>query len=118
MAGNNPSVAPWNVSSGVTVLATTVSTKLITGVTTARQFITGLQIFNQSVTVASFVSLLDNTTVIWSGWLPLASATLQPVPVVVNGINDLFTTVGSDLNLKVNTVGAAITYNVQGYAAP
>jgi hypothetical protein len=117
MSGTNPSNSPWNVTSGVTALATTVSTQIVDAVAAARHFVTGIELWNNSA-VTTFVSLLDDTTVIWTGVLPAVSATQPLVPVIATGLDGIVGTPNKKLNIKCATVSAALTYNIQGYDAP
>ena len=105
----------WMATSGTTALATTTSTALkAAGATGVRNYCTGLQLFNSSTTVATTVTILDGSTVIWTGYLPEATAT-SLTPTVVEFRTPLKGTAATAMNIQLGTTGASVYYNVQGF---
>jgi hypothetical protein len=118
MIGKNPAVLAWKATSGTTPLATDASTAVKdASVEPVRHFVTDIQVWNIHATVSTAISLLDDTTVIWTGYLPAITATLPIVPVNVQFSAPLEVTPGKALNIKAATTGATIYWNVQGYDA-
>ena len=107
--------ADWKYATPIaSPIATTSAVALKTASTNARNYLTGIQIFNSSATVPSIVTVQDGTTVIWTGYLPLTSATLQIMPVEIEFKTPLKGSVNTALNFVVNTTGANIFVSAQG----
>jgi len=118
MIGNNPSALPWSASSGTTPLATNTATLVKAFIADPVSiFLTDLQIVNIHATVSTVISLLDDTTVIWTGYLPAMTVALVNVPINVQFSAPIKITVGKSLNIKAVTTGATIYWNAQGYTA-
>ncbi len=110
MDGNNPSVASWSLSSGLTALTTTDSTTLRAAVTAARHFVSGLQLSNNITNATNVVSILDDTTVIWSKTLLASESAAPPIGNLIGSPNKA-------LNIQCGTAGS-VTWNIHGYDAP
>jgi hypothetical protein len=106
----------WQATSGITALATTTSTALkAAGAASTRNFVTGAQIYNNSATTSTLVSILDGATVLWTGFLPATTAALPIVPTRVTFATPLRGTAATAMNIQLGTAGASVFYNVQGY---
>lgn len=109
----------WQASSGVTALATTTSTALkAAGAAGVRNYCTGVQLYNNSATVSTTVSILDGSTVIWTGFLPATTAALPVVAVHAVFPTPLRGTAATAMNIQLGTTSASVYYNAQGYQAP
>lgn len=116
MAGLNPSIMPWMATSGITALATATSTAIVAaGATNVRHFVTDVEIVNTSATVSTLISILDGATVIWTGYFPAITAALPVSPMICQFSTPLSGTAATALNIKANTTGANIYWNVQGF---
>ena len=116
----------WQATSGETALATNASTPIIAAAqvsnpdgtkTPLRNFLTDLELFNINATVSTVVSILDGSTVIWTGYVPAMTATLNIVPVIVNFTTPLKGSVNSALNIRCGTTGASLYWNARGFQA-
>jgi hypothetical protein len=106
----------WNRTSGSTPLATNTSTKVIdAGAAAVAHRITDLEIINVHATVGTVVSILDDTTELWSMYLPPMTATNAAVLVDAHFSTPLRGSAATQLNIKATTTGAAIYWNAQGY---
>lgn len=106
----------WTATSGVTPLATTTSTALkAAGAASIRNYVTGLQFYNNSATVSTNVSILDGASVIWTGQCPATTAALPIVAIQVTFPTPLRGTAATAMNIQCGTTGSSVTYNVQGY---
>ena len=77
-----------------------------------------MQIYNNSATVSTLVSILDGaSTVIWTGYLPATTAALPVVPLHITFPTPLKGTAATAMNIRLGTVSASVFYNVQGYQA-
>ena len=107
--------ADWQYATPIASPITTNAAVVIkAGVANKRNSVTGLQAVNTSATVATIVTIKDGSTVIWTGHLPLTSASLQAVPVSIEFPTPLRGSVNSDLSFVVNTTGANIFISAQG----
>jgi hypothetical protein len=105
----------WQATSGSTPLATTTSTAIkAAGASGVRNYCTGLQLVNTSTSVATAVYIEDGSTIIWSGFLPEATATSQ-TQVNVEFRTPLKGTAATAMNIVLGTTGASVYYDVQGY---
>lgn len=109
----------WQASSGETALATTTVTALKTaGATGVRNYITGIQLYNNSATVSTLASILDGaSTVIWTGYLPATTAALPVVPLNITFPTPLKGTAATAINIRLGTTASSVFYNAQGYQA-
>ena len=107
--------ATWQATTGITPLATTISTLVKAAVPNYSIYITGVQAFNNAAAVSTLISLLDNATVIWTGYLPLTTATVPPSPIFFTLHVPLKVSAGQPLNLQLGTTAASVFYNLQGY---
>jgi hypothetical protein len=110
----------WQASSGTTPLATTASTPVQAAQPAGtRNYVAGLQLFNSSTTVSTTVSLLDGSTLIWTGFLPAQGPTATAPSVyegtVVQFLTPLKGSKATALNIQCGTTGSSIYWNVQGY---
>jgi hypothetical protein len=109
----------WQATSGTTPLATGTSTQVQPAQAAGtRNYVAGIQIFNASATVSTTVSLLDGSTVIWTGYLPLndQATVLTVVPgIAVTFLTPLKGSKATALNIQCGTTGASVYWNVQGY---
>lgn len=104
-------------TSGTTALATTSSTQLqAAGGSGIRHYVTGIQVVNNSTTGGT-CSILDGSTVIWTGYLPATGASLQEVPVSVEFRTPLKGTAATALNIQLGSASMSVYYNVQGFNA-
>ena len=109
----------WQAGSGLTALATTTLTALKAAAGAGiRNYLTGLQIVNTSASVSTTVTILDGAAVIWTGYLPATSASLQALPIIIQFITPLKGTAATALNIQLGTTAASVYYNAQGYSAP
>jgi hypothetical protein len=110
----------WQASSGITPLATTTSTQLVAAAGAGfRNYCSGLQLYNTSATVSTNISILDNATVIWTGFLPATTAALPVVDLEVVFNTPLRAiTANQTMSIQCGTTGASVYYNVQGFSAP
>lgn len=106
----------WQASSGTTPLATNTSTALkAAGAASIRNYVTGLQVWNNSATVSTTISILDGASVIWTGYAPATTAALAVVPIEVVFLTPLKGTAATAMNIQCGTTGSSIFYNAQGY---
>ena len=108
-------------TSGTTALAVATVVQAFAAPTASgcRNYVTGIQVVNTAVAVATTFSILDGaSTVIWSIFLPLVPATLQPVPIFFPFMTPLKCTVGNVTNVQCGTTSAAVFWNLQGYSGP
>lgn len=82
---------------------------------TGKVYLTGLQVYNTSATVASVVTVLKASTVIWTGYVPLTSASLQIRPIEITFPTPVETGAAQALNFVVNTTGANVFVSAQGF---
>lgn len=110
------SVNDFSVTSGITPLAVATSTLLkAAGTSGIRNYVTSLQLYNTSATVSTTVSILDGSTILWTGFLPATTAALPIVPTIVEFLSPLKGTAVTALNIQLGTTLASVYYNVQGY---
>lgn len=88
------------------------------GAAGVRNYVTAIQIYNSSATVSSIVTIQDDTTVIWTGYVPAVTAALVLVPLQVTFPTPLRGTAAKAMNFVVNTTGANVFVSAQGYQAP
>lgn len=106
----------WQASSGTTPLAVATSTTLkAAGGSGIRNYVTAIQCYNNSATVATTVSILDGASVIWTGYLPATTAALPVVPVQVVFRTALKGTAATAMNIQLGTTASSVFYNVQGF---
>lgn len=109
----------WQASSGLTPLATTTSTALkAAGAAGVRNYCTALQLYNNSATVSTTVTILDGAAVVWAGFLPATTAALPVVDLEVVFPTPLRGTAATAMNIQLGTASASVYYNAQGYQAP
>lgn len=109
----------WQATSGLTALATTTSTSVKTaGAAGVRNYVTAVQMVNNSATVTTTVAILDGSTVLWAGVLPATTAALPEVPVAVEFPTPLRGTAATAINIQLGTTSASVYWNAQGYQAP
>jgi hypothetical protein len=109
----------WQATSGLTPLATTTSTAVkVAGAAGVRNYVTAIQLVNNSATVSTNVAILDGATVLWAGWLPATTAALPVVPVNINFPTPLRGTAATAVNIQLGTTSASVFWNAQGYQAP
>lgn len=96
-------------------ITNTTPVALTAAATNARNYLTGIQIINTSASVGSVVTVKDGTTVVWTGFVPLSSATSPMVPVIVNFETPIKGSANTALNFVVNTTGANVFVSAQGY---
>lgn len=108
--------ADWQYATPIASPITTNATVALKAASNnARNYLSSMQIYNTSATVPTIVTIKDGTTVIWTGYLPLTSATLQVMPVEVTFPKPIKGSIGTALNFAVNTTGANIFISAQGY---
>lgn len=106
----------WSATSGITPLAVATSTLAkAAGAAGVRNYVTGIQAYNNSATVSTTFSILDGAAVIWTGFLPATTAALPVVDLIAILQNPLRGTAATALNVQCGTVGASVFWNVQGY---
>ena len=71
--------------------------------------------YNTSATVSTNISILDGSTVIWTGYVPAMTTALVLVPNQVEFRTPLKGTAATALNIQCGTTGASVYYNVQGF---
>jgi hypothetical protein len=108
--------APWDSTSGLTALTTTASTPLKALTAGARNYLTGFQAYNTSATVSTLVTILDGSTVLWVGYLPAITTSLQVDPCEIQFARPLRSSVGAALNVQCNTA-ANVYWSAQGFTA-
>jgi hypothetical protein len=109
----------WQATSGITPLATTTSTAVkAAGAAGVRNYMTGLQLYNNGSATATNVSILDGATVIWTGFLPGFTTTDQAIPMEVIFPTPLRGTAATAMNIQCGTTAASVFWNAQGYQAP
>jgi len=108
----------WQATSGLTPLATTTSTAVKTaGAAGVRNYVTAIQLVNNSATVSTNVAILDGVTVLWAGWLPATTAALPVVPVNITFPTPLRGSPAIAVNIQLGTTAASVFWNAQGYQA-
>ena len=114
---DRPQVAPWvyAAAAGGIVNTTDVAMAAAAGAG-LRNYLTSIQILNQSTTVNTEVVIKDGATVIWRGWLGLTGSG-DHHEVYVSFPTPLRTTANTALNVACITTGAAVYVNAQGYVA-
>jgi len=117
MNGLNPSNAPWSNTSGVTAITNATAAVIVAAVTNKKHYLTDLHIVNTHASVSTLVSILDGTTVIWTGYVPAITAALQVAPLIVQFSTPLSNTVGASISIKANTTGANIYWSATGFDA-
>jgi hypothetical protein len=118
MAGVNPSVQEWSATQGETALSTNTITPIKAAVTGKVHFLSTLQVQNAHASVATVISIIDDTaTVIWSGYFPAVPTLLaNTVPPIIFD-PPLRSSMGKALSIKAVTTGATIYWNAQGFDA-
>jgi hypothetical protein len=105
----------FDATSGVTALTSTDSTKVLDAPAAGYEiFITDLYAVNDHASVACLVSLLDDTTVIFTAFAPISAAGLPPVPINKVWKKPLKVTVAKQLNIKCSAAGS-VHWNVGGF---
>lgn len=114
---DRPPVAPWvyAAAAGGIVNTTDVAIAAAAGAG-LRNYLTSIQILNQSATVNTEVVIKDGATVIWRGWLGLTGAG-DHHEAYITFPTPLRTTANTALNVACITTGAAVYVNAQGYVA-
>jgi hypothetical protein len=107
---------PWDATSGLTPLTATTSTAMKAGVVGLRNYLTGLQLYNTHATVSTLVTILDGVTVLWTGYLPAITTTLQVDPCEIQFARPLRTSVNAALNIQCASAGN-VYWNAQGFVA-
>ena len=116
----------WQATSGTTALATTTATLLIAGQTQTdltggtrqlRNYLTDLSLVNLNATVSTLVSILDGSTVIWTGYADHNNASTVAVPFIVNFTTPIHSSPGNALYIQCNTTGATLYWSAQGFSA-
>ena len=80
-----------------------------------RNAIKSIQIYNTSTTVNSVVTIQDGSTVLWTGYAPYQSASLQMKPVEITFGTALIGSSATALNFVAATTGANIFVSAQGF---
>lgn len=108
----------WQATSGLTALTATTSTQVkAAGAAGVRNYCTAAQFYNTSATTSTTVTILDGSTVVWTGYLPATTAALPIVAVEVNFPTPLRGTAATAMNIQQAAAGNTY-YNLQGYQAP
>jgi hypothetical protein len=115
----------WSSTSGTTPLSTTTSTLVNTAQSTTdyngntiklRNYLTDLSFVNNSST-ATAISILDGSTVIWTGYADHNPSAQPAVPVVVNLTTPLKGSPNTALNIQCATTGAGVYWSASGFVA-
>jgi len=115
----------WQATSGTTPITGTTAVQLVAGQTQTdinggtrqlRNYLTDLHIFNNS-TQASAVSILDGSTVIWSGYVNTISSGGYGYNLIVNLTTPIHSSPGNALSIQVSTSGTSIYYSASGFFA-
>jgi len=116
----------WQSTSGTTPLATTTLTTVNPAQTVAdgatsktislRNYLTDLSFVNNSAT-ATAISILDGSTVIWTGYADHNPGAQPAVPVVVNLNTPLRGSPNTALNIQCATTGAGVYWSASGFVA-
>jgi hypothetical protein len=118
MIGIHPTAPTWSATSGATPLATATATVVKAAIADPVSiYLTDLQIVNVHATVSTVITILDDTTVVWTGYLPAMTVALVAVPVNAQLSAPIKITAGKALNIKAVTTGATIYWNAQGFIA-
>lgn len=106
----------FSATSGVTPLAVATPTLVkAAGTTGIKNYVTSAQFYNTSATVSTTVSILDGSTILWTGFLPATTAALPVVAVEVEFLSPLRGTAATTLNIQLGTTLASVYYNLQGF---
>ena len=115
----------WSSTSGTTPLSTTTSTLVNAAQSTTdyngntiklRNYLTDLSFVNNSST-ATAISILDGSTVIWTGFADHNPSAQPAVPVVVNLTTPLKGSPNTALNVQLGTTGAGVYWSASGFVA-
>ena len=115
----------WSSTSGTTPLSTTTSTLVNAAQSTTdyngntiklRNYLTDLSFVNNSST-ATAISILDGSTVIWTGFADHNPNAQPAVPVVVNLTTPLKGSPNTALNIQCATTGAGVYWSASGFVA-
>jgi len=107
----------WSYAAASGGITDTTSTQMAAAAGAGlRNYLTSIAIQNASATVATEVTVLDNATVIWRGYVGTSSQLNSEV--VVAFPSPLKSTANTALNVKCVTTGAQVYVNAQGYIAP
>jgi len=115
----------WNSTSGTTPLATTTSTLVNAAQSSTdyngntiklRNYLTDLSFVNNSST-ATVISILDGSTVIWSGFADHNPSAQPAVPVTINLTTPLKGSPNTALNIQCATTGAGVYWSASGFVA-
>ena len=115
----------WNSTSGTTPLATTTSTLVNAAQSSTdyngntiklRNYLTDLSFVNNSST-PTVISILDGSTVIWSGFADHNPSSQPAVPVAINLITPLKGSPNTALNIQCATTAANIYWSASGFVA-
>lgn len=108
-----------SATSGTTALTTNTSTAAFAAAATGlRNFCTAIQAYNTHATVSTTFSILDGSTVIFTGFLPAITAALVLVPLVVVFPTPLKGSAATAMNVQCGTTGANVYWNLEGYSGP
>lgn len=118
MYGLHPGYEDFDKTSGVTAVTDDASVKVLDApIAGYAAFITDIHIVNKHATVPTTISILDDSTVVFTGWAPISAAGLPPVPIDVHFEKPLRITANKQVNIKAGTTGAAYYWNVSGFVA-
>jgi type V secretory pathway adhesin AidA len=106
----NPSVASWAFTSGVTAITDATAVVLKAASTQFRHFPTGITISNSVTNATNIVTILDDTTPVWTGFLPALGSISATLDNIVGTGN-------KSMSIKCSASGS-VFYSVQGYDAP
>lgn len=114
-----PVPTPWMANSLGAALATATATVMAAAPGAGlSNYLDSIQMINASANVPTVVTILDGSTVIWTGYLPCTVVglnTLQAVPVPVVFQNPIKATANTALSIKLATTGAAVYWSAQGH---
>jgi len=101
----------WNAN-GIKTDTTDLVAKTAPTTPNLYNYVTGIQVQNNSTTVATDLVIKDGSTVLWKINLPLATTTLAPVTMI--DFPTPLQTVGA-VNVACLTTGSNTYINIQGY---
>lgn len=110
-----------SATSGTSALATATATQIFAANASFRNYITGIQVYNSSATVATTVTIVDaaGPTVLWCGYCPAATASVAITPLAIDFPTPLRNiAVNTALQIQCGTTGASVYWNAQGFTAP
>jgi hypothetical protein len=115
----------WQATSGTTPLTTTTSTLVNAAQSSTdyngntiklRNYITDIAFVNNSSNPTT-ISILDGSTVIWTGFADHNPGSQPAVPVVVNLTTPLKGSPNTAVNIQCGTASASIYWSVGGFTA-